>query len=368
MQRYIIIVFLLAAGVFYSGSFVFGQKCISEDHIVQLPAKTKETSGLAQYKGYIYTHNDSGGDAAIYKINMKTGKLVEEIPLDGITNNDWEALTISGDYLFIGEFGNNNGNRTNLKIYKVNLANKAPIEVINFSYAEQSNFEKARYQHNFDCEALCTFGDSLWLFTKNWNDKQSRLYVLPQTAGTYKVVTRKQIKVDGLITGADYKDGLLVLCGYNDWESSLWLAKNIDAVDDIPLEMANIGLSCLAGSQTEGVSIIDNTQVFLSTEETPHTPNLLYTIDISRQKKKCPKAIYQPESNTIRFKTAIKQPVSIILESHKGHIIMDIDPNNIIHKGGWNIINDIKKPKDPCFLRIKSMEGKSCVLKISKEQ
>jgi hypothetical protein len=65
----------------------------------------------------IITHNDSGGQANLYEINASTGAL-RTVAITNATNVDWEYAQ-DASYIYIGDIGNNFGNRTDLKIYKI---------------------------------------------------------------------------------------------------------------------------------------------------------------------------------------------------------------------------------------------------------
>jgi len=75
------------------------------------------------------------------------------------------------NYIYIGDFGNNAGTRTDLKVYRVDISDyftndTVNAEIIHFTYADQTNFSNQIYAHNFDAEALISIGDSLYIFTK----------------------------------------------------------------------------------------------------------------------------------------------------------------------------------------------------------
>ena len=78
-----------------------------------------ETSGLEWDGNSLWTFNDGGGIAAIYKIDTLTNAIWQTVYLEGATNVDWEAMAFDGIYFYIGDIGNNsNGARNNLVIYK----------------------------------------------------------------------------------------------------------------------------------------------------------------------------------------------------------------------------------------------------------
>ena len=111
-----------------------------------------------------------------------------------------------------------------MKIYRVkksDVKNKttATASVINFSYNDQTDFTSTgSNKTNFDCEALIAYGDSLFLFSKDWLDNKTRLYKLPKLPGTYSAVNIGELNVQGLITGAEIipEEKVIVLTGYSD--------------------------------------------------------------------------------------------------------------------------------------------------------
>ncbi len=74
--------------------------------------------------GILWSHNDSGGAAAIYALDTE-GKLVTTLQLQGITNRDWEDIAVAKDpktgksCIYIGEIGDNGARYSSIKIYKV---------------------------------------------------------------------------------------------------------------------------------------------------------------------------------------------------------------------------------------------------------
>jgi hypothetical protein len=183
-----------------------------------------ETSGLIYWNKAVWTHNDSGGQPALYSIDSTTGNITKTVSVTNATNVDWEDITQDDKFIYIGDFGNNaNGNRQDLRIYKVKKADvkiktSVTATVINFSYSDQADFTpKGSRNTNFDCEALIAYGDSLFLFSKDWLDHKTRLYKLPKNPGTYTAIKTAELDVQGLITGAEIVPGkkVIVLTGYD---------------------------------------------------------------------------------------------------------------------------------------------------------
>lgn len=163
--------------------------------IASLPSGIEESSGLTFYSDSIFiTHNDSGDKPMIYFINLK-GKLVHQVLIENAHNVDWEDICSDGKgHLYIGDIGNNNNNRRDLKIYKVASANlltkqKVMAEVINFSYFDQNALPPADSLLNYDAEGLAFQHDSLLIFTKcraNPFNGYSYCYKIPANPGNYK--------------------------------------------------------------------------------------------------------------------------------------------------------------------------------------
>lgn len=203
------------------GSCVYNATSVTPTSSNNLAANLNESSGLTFWNSQFWTHNDNL-DANIYSLNPIDGTIMQSYPL-GVTNIDWEEISQDNDYVYIGDFGNNgNGNRTDLKILKISkssiLANSPVIETINFSYSNQSDFTPTGGNNtNFDCEAFIVASDKIYLFTKQWISNQTSLYSLDKTPGTHSAILQGTLNVQGLITGATYResDRIIALCGYD---------------------------------------------------------------------------------------------------------------------------------------------------------
>ncbi len=213
---------LLLFGLFLQQA-VFSQQF---NQIVPLSSSLGESSGLIFLNGKIITHNDSQGEAALYEIDSITGDYSRKVIVANASNSDWEDITHDSTHIFIGDFGNNGGNRTNLRIFRVliddylNTPNDTVYcDTIQFSYADQTDFTYNPQATNWDCEALASIGDSLYLFSKNWVNAKTYVYPLSKLPGTYVASKSDSINVQGLITGADYHipSNRLILCGYTQY-------------------------------------------------------------------------------------------------------------------------------------------------------
>lgn len=241
--------------------------------VTKLDDTVNETSGLIYDKGFIWTHNDSGGEAALYKINPKTGNIVQKVTITNAKNIDWEDLAQDANHIYIGDFGNNLGYRKDLKIYKIAKAGinentiEATAEVISFSYPEQTSFTKDK-NHNFDCEAFFVYNGALHLFTKNWNDAKTSYYKLSTERGDYKAKLIETFDAKGLITAADIdSNGVIVLIGYTPNKLFMWICSNYEGEklfsgSNRRIEMGKF----IFNGQLEGICFTENGEGYISSE------------------------------------------------------------------------------------------------------
>ena len=180
-----------------------------------------ETSGLIYFQNTLITHNDSGGMNALYEIDRENGNILRTVTINGASNVDWEDICQDEDYLYIGDFGNNSGNRTNLRIYKVlksDYLNSENVnaQIIEFDYADQNDFTSSPNNNNFDAEALISYNGSLYVFTKNWVDQRTNIYEVPKDEGNYSVERIDEFDAQGLVTGGTFNPlaNKVVLTGY----------------------------------------------------------------------------------------------------------------------------------------------------------
>ena len=80
-----------------------------------LPSVLHESSGLCFTDGNLWSFGDSGNPNSIYKIDTSTGVILQTVTIQNYPNIDWEDISADSTFMYIGDFGNNNGNRTNLK-------------------------------------------------------------------------------------------------------------------------------------------------------------------------------------------------------------------------------------------------------------
>ncbi len=238
----------------------------------------QESSGLIYLDGKIITHNDSGDDPVLYEIDSLTGNVVRTVTVNNASHVDWEDICNDDTYIYIGDFGNNSGSRTDLKIYRISISdytntetNEVSAETINFSYPDQTDFTTGQNSTNFDAEALISLSDSLYIFSKRWLDKKSVVYSLPSKPGSYTANKLATLNSDGLITGATYNTASenVMLIGYNFTTPFIISVKDFDGsvlasgtTDRKPINLPT-GISI----QVEAITVMNSNEYYFTSEQ-----------------------------------------------------------------------------------------------------
>ena len=264
------------------GSCLYNPTNYSLNLVANLSDTLSENSGLVWADGKLYTFNDSGSGTKVYEV-MANGVIIRTIHIANATNVDWEAMTSDSTYFYLGDFGNNNGNRTDLCIYRLlkseminNTIDTVIAEKMNFKWDDQLDFTSAYNANDFDCEAFYATEDSLFLFSKNWVDLQTKCYGLPNYwTDTLNAAFLSQFNVDGLLTDAcrDTATNRTYLLGYknngnNFYTSFIWClwdhtSNFIFSGNKRRIEIGNV----LTVSQTEGITLSDNGTGYVSAEK-----------------------------------------------------------------------------------------------------
>ena len=255
-----------------------------------LPAVLKESSGLCFTDGNLWSFGDSDNPNSIYKIDTLTSAILQIVTVANYPNIDWEDITADSLYIYVGDMGNNDGSRTNLKILRINKTDitttNSPVavnaEAINFSYSDQTDFT-ANSNTNFDCEAIAAIGNNLYAFTKDRGDLQTRCYKLSKDPGTYVVTPISSFNTNGKITAAAYNTltGELALLGYmnQNKNSFIWFFSGYsnDGFFAASATRVTIG-SPSVDWQTEGLDYSSTGRLMMSCETSTSNVASLYTL------------------------------------------------------------------------------------------
>ena len=190
-----------------------------------------ENSGVIALNESLWVLNDGGNNTSLYELDT-LGNFLREVVVYNVQNIDWESLAENDTHVFVGDFGNNSGTRLDLSIIKIEkqqLLNSTQDSVpgfeMQFSYADQIDFSGPSNAHNYDCEAFFAFDDSLFLFSKNWQDNLVKKYALPnEWQGTYITAASEVFNIEGMVTGAsiDKNSGNISLLAYIDNELGIY--------------------------------------------------------------------------------------------------------------------------------------------------
>jgi hypothetical protein len=258
---------------------------------VGLSPSLSETSGLILWNGNLWTHNDNN-DTNLYCLDTIDGRIVQTVSLSGIENKDWEEISQDKDYIYIGDFGNNSGNRTDLRIFRIAkntlLGGSQLIDSIKFSYSDQVDFTPDAYKTDFDCEAFIVAGDSIYLFTKQWISNKTNIYSLSKNPGNYVAKLRSAWDVNGLVTGATFLDTkkIAVLSGYSEkLVPFIYLLYDFNGYDFFSGNKRKVEV-LLPYHQIEGIATSDGVKFYISNEHFSLEPFInvrqkLHVLDLS---------------------------------------------------------------------------------------
>lgn len=258
---------------------------------LELGEQIDETSGLIHWDGLLLTHNDDT-DTRLYQLNPATAEIVGNYNLPGVVNQDWEEIDQDDDFIYVGDLGNNRGDRENLHILRVGKASlksgNPSIDTIWFTYSDQVDLKSLGLnQTEFDCEAFIVTSDSIYLFTKQWLSGNTTQYVLPKHPGSHVALKREVSNIQGQVTGASYleEEGLLVLCGSAGLvQPFIYLFSDYKDDDFFSGTGKRVNLA-LPLHQVEAVLTLDGIHYYISNEKTQHSyvniPQKLHYFDLS---------------------------------------------------------------------------------------
>ena len=243
--------------------------------IAPLPPAVSESSALIFLENKLITINDSGNTPELFELDTTTGQILRSVFITNAQNVDWEALAWDNEAIYIGDFGNNNGSRMDLKVYKLQRTSffnpdsvETSAEIIHFAYADQTDFSSQPLQTEYDAEAMIAFGDSIYIFTKNWTGDISKVYAVPKDPGTYLVSAVDSLSFPGLVTDATLNaSGSLLLLGYDGFQPYTKEYWNFSPGNLFELQSFDWTVPSGYSFQFEGIAYASDYTVFLSSEE-----------------------------------------------------------------------------------------------------
>jgi predicted esterase len=192
-------------------SMVFGKNKINDKLTsYKLPLALKNASGVLKGQdGTFWSVNDGQGKLPLMFNFDTTGKVIRTVRIQGATNVDWEDLTQDSEgNIFIGDIGNENNLRKSFQVYKIagskiKADDNVPSETISFTLPDQREFPPTTKRLNFDLEAMFWHNKAIYFLSKNRSvpfSGYTKLYKVPDVAGSYVAQLMDSIKLDGATT------------------------------------------------------------------------------------------------------------------------------------------------------------------------
>ncbi|VXC18381.1 MULTISPECIES: hypothetical protein [Chryseobacterium] len=242
-----------------------------------LPKKLKEVSGIAlsQDQKTIWAIEDAGNKNIVYGLNRQ-GELVNDVLVENAENNDWEDITKdAAGNIYIGDFGNNENDRQNLSILKLDLKNDSQkstkvIQTTKFHYEGQTEFPPKKSNLLYDCEAFVEKDGSFYLFTKNRSkgfDGTFLVFQIPNKEGDFEAKLIGKLKLEG-----GYSDAAITSAAINSKNEIVLLThKNIHVLSGFTANDFNSAkiqkLPLNHNSQKEAVVFVDDKTLLIADEK-----------------------------------------------------------------------------------------------------
>jgi hypothetical protein len=261
------------------------------EKLFEFPKKVKEVSGITWHKNLVWSIQDSGNSNEVFGFDV-SGKMEEKVEVKGASNIDWEDITTDKmGNLYIGDFGNNDNERQDLTIYKLDASDYSKVAAkITFYYPEQKDFPAKKKDKLYDCEAFFVYQNHLYLFTKNRSkgfDGTTLIYKIPTVAGHHKAQLVGKITTCSnynscVITGAAISpdEKRFVLLSHD----RIWLFDNFKDDNFSSGTMTELELDHF--SQKEGICFKNNETLLIADEKNKKTGGNLYEVSLKKLKSK----------------------------------------------------------------------------------
>ena len=137
-----------------------------------------EISGIVagrRIPGVLWAEEDSGNDPSVFALTP-SGKVVARVAVDGATNRDWEALAWAMGRLWIGDIGDNEGERSEVQVYSFAEPRDRGVTRVDASVL------RLRYEDGpHDAEAMFVDpqDEHLYIVVKQLTESDSAVYAFP---------------------------------------------------------------------------------------------------------------------------------------------------------------------------------------------
>ncbi len=272
MKKYIV---LLSFSLLYACSLKSQETNFKE--VFTLDKKHTEVSGMIFHAPTqkLWMLQDKGNPSELY-VYSADGTFENTVTVNNQENTDWEDLSQDKNgNIYIGNFGNNDNKRKDLRILKVDAAtiqfNSVNVsQETTFYYEDQTEFPPKKSNLLYDCEAFVATNEAFYLFTKNRSkgfDGTFYVYKVPNKNGNFKAE-----KIATLKTCDQYKSCAITGAALNKNGNEIALLTHdkvllIPFVNDDSFKQENITIKELGhNSQKEAITFKSDNQLFMADE------------------------------------------------------------------------------------------------------
>ncbi len=272
MKKYIV---LLSFSLLYACSLKSQETNFKE--VFTLDKKHTEVSGMIFHAPTqkLWMLQDKGNPSELY-VYSADGTFENTVTVNNQENTDWEDLSQDKNgNIYIGNFGNNDNKRKDLRILKVDAAtiqfNSVNVsQETTFYYEDQTEFPPKKSNLLYDCEAFVATNEAFYLFTKNRSkgfDGTFYVYKVPNKNGSFKAE-----KIATLKTCDQYKSCAITGAALNKNGNEIALLTHdkvllIPFVNDDSFKQENITIKELGhNSQKEAITFKSDNQLFMADE------------------------------------------------------------------------------------------------------
>ncbi len=272
MKKYIV---LLSFSLLYACSSKSQETNFKE--VFTLDKKHTEVSGMIFHAPTqkLWMLQDKGNPSELY-VYSADGTFENTVTVNNQENTDWEDLSQDKNgNIYIGNFGNNDNKRKDLRILKVDAAtiqfNSVNVsQETTFYYEDQTEFPPKKSNLLYDCEAFVATNEAFYLFTKNRSkgfDGTFYVYKVPNKNGNFKAE-----KIATLKTCDQYKSCAITGAALNKNGNEIALLTHdkellIPFVNDDSFKQENITIKELGhNSQKEAITFKSDNQLFMADE------------------------------------------------------------------------------------------------------
>ena len=178
-----------------------------------------EVSGIIKsikFEDTYWVHGDSGTKDRIYAINKKgetkSGKKSDNgVKIKGVTNNDWEDISLGENgTLIVADIGNNCHCRTDLSLILVNEPTPGDKEVevlkkYRVEYPKENGVRSLLIDYSYNAEALFYKNGKIYIITKKEKGESVKLFRLdnPSESKVNELTFVSELPFSEVVTASD---------------------------------------------------------------------------------------------------------------------------------------------------------------------